>query len=905
MGRREENSFRSLLENDNKTIIIPIIQRDYAQGRNDEKAKKVRKRLLDDWISVLRNPAKRMDFNFIYGEETLYGKVPVFFPVDGQQRITSLYLLHWYLAFKTNNETLISKWNFDYKTRNSASEFFSFLKGDTAQDLFNLLNNDRTEKYKSIQNQKWYKSKWENDPTVTSCLSFLIELSDRITECEKKDPDTSKNFWNRISDAENPAIYFTYLPENNANAEIQAARTYTRMNARGKRLTDFENLKAMVDELESRQSTALNISSSFDRVYIDYLFDKNLPLIDATKKINKYGLNWFQLIYYIYNCAFHSQIGLVGYSDLIERYEDEIYQLSQGRKNDPDINEYLKMLKAVLELVCNSSGSIDISSSDLLNSPSRKTIAFVLYAYRKWEKGTDETEQLEKNKTVSLAWKEFSSLLDDLNYENWNSLLVNNIQFAGIILNILKDYKNSQDYFISNDFENNNPFGNWNILCDLNCRVLECKIMWHLIGKGVIAEAEIRAFQNKSYGRIGYLYYLCGYLRTSDTWKTGDWTLVPIPQETKNIKDYIDILSIIFEYLDSNALDFDYCLKAVYAYTSQYDSKNKRLQSSTDINTCNNEHIWKPQNLIWNDDEYNQLKNGKKVQLNHLKNMLDLLRSYTPNNKDEHIKEYYELLKNSLNTGYDDCWLRFALQYPEGGETLLNNRLTVDNNNVNLVIGEKKYDAAIHTYLMSEGYTKKDNVILGTIGSDDKWYCCGDSKQFDFSSYSAECVFSESTGFDHSTNPNYNFETYKRKVRMELSYSITAVINAFNNGKHLTFEKDSAGDIIIRNYKKGSILNGKIEIQTEELHIGLNTITGMNSNMNSWKSRIDTIVAYPDQNKNAINAYDTWLELRSGDNQSVQTTIPSKFSKGTKRKWEWREDYPIQANSKPLPNTAF
>ena len=79
----------------------------------------------------------------------------------------------------------------------------------------------------------------------------------------------------------------------------------------------------------------------------------------------------------------------------------------------------------------------------------------------------------------------------------------------------------------------------------------------------------------------------------------------------------------------------------------------------------------------------------------------------------------------------------------------------------------------------------------------------------------------------------------------------------------------------------------------------------MNSNVNSWKSRIDTIVAYPDQNKNAVNAYDTWLELRSGNNKSVQTPIPSKFSKGTKRKWEWREDYPIQANSKSLPNITF
>lgn len=117
---RREDNFQELVKN--KKIIIPIIQRDYAQGRNNTKAISVRTRLIDEWIDILKDPNLRMDFNYIYGNET----GDVFYPVDGQQRLTSLYLLHWYLAMATNNTDEIDEWQFDYKTRNSASEFFSF-----------------------------------------------------------------------------------------------------------------------------------------------------------------------------------------------------------------------------------------------------------------------------------------------------------------------------------------------------------------------------------------------------------------------------------------------------------------------------------------------------------------------------------------------------------------------------------------------------------------------------------------------------------------------------------------------------------------------------------------------------------------------------------------------------------
>ena len=194
---RREDNFQELVKN--KKIIIPIIQRDYAQGRNNTKAISVRTRLIDEWIDILKDPNLRMDFNYIYGNET----GDVFYPVDGQQRLTSLYLLHWYLAMATNNTDEIDEWQFDYKTRNSASEFFSFLRDDDKSvALFEILHSDNTEsdKQESVRNESWFKTKWENDPTVVSCLNFLCMLSGKLSSYE----DQFAVFWASLNDTSCP-----------------------------------------------------------------------------------------------------------------------------------------------------------------------------------------------------------------------------------------------------------------------------------------------------------------------------------------------------------------------------------------------------------------------------------------------------------------------------------------------------------------------------------------------------------------------------------------------------------------------------------------------------------------------------------------------------------------------------
>lgn len=74
-------------------VVIPIIQRDYAQGRNGKDY--IRKTFLKEIKNHLDNE-NPLTLDFVYGNEE-YGR---FLPLDGQQRLTTLWLLHWYVAYR-------------------------------------------------------------------------------------------------------------------------------------------------------------------------------------------------------------------------------------------------------------------------------------------------------------------------------------------------------------------------------------------------------------------------------------------------------------------------------------------------------------------------------------------------------------------------------------------------------------------------------------------------------------------------------------------------------------------------------------------------------------------------------------------------------------------------------------
>ena len=112
----KKTTFWSFLKE--KKVIIPIIQRDYAQGRADENA--LAERFVEDLKSALDGSADSLVLDFVYGSNK---DKNVFLPLDGQQRLTTLWLLHWYIAFRSSNalaeDDLKTFKNFSYETRSS------------------------------------------------------------------------------------------------------------------------------------------------------------------------------------------------------------------------------------------------------------------------------------------------------------------------------------------------------------------------------------------------------------------------------------------------------------------------------------------------------------------------------------------------------------------------------------------------------------------------------------------------------------------------------------------------------------------------------------------------------------------------------------------------------------------
>lgn len=207
-------------------VEIPLIQRDYAQGRDDRRATAIRGQFLDALGSALRGgPSVGLDF--------IYGDVDGtrFEPLDGQQRLTTLFLLHWYVAARLGILGEDHRWTkFGYATRPSARLFCERLVANPPPaDL-------RSTPYSEwLKDQSWYLYVWRHDPTISAMLVTIDDIHARFGE------DDMDRFWSRLNDDADPAIWFQMLPIEGIGSP---ADLYIKMNSRGKPLTEFEAFKA-------------------------------------------------------------------------------------------------------------------------------------------------------------------------------------------------------------------------------------------------------------------------------------------------------------------------------------------------------------------------------------------------------------------------------------------------------------------------------------------------------------------------------------------------------------------------------------------------------------------------------------------------------------------------------------
>lgn len=302
-------SFWSLLTS--KKIVIPIIQRDYAQGRIGKEY--LRERFLGQLFTALQRggeDANPLILDFVYGsveaDTTLY-------PLDGQQRLTTLWLLHWYLALcaGTLKEDKAVLQRFSYETRISSRTF--------CHKLCEINESYTPQKHgiaAFIRNQRWYYSDYEQDPTIQSMLRTLngtdikdsdeIDITDGIEEyfIKRCTEETALKLLQRLKEEEAP-IKFYLLNMKDKNMPL-TDDLYIKMNARGKPLTSFENFKADLLKYKLSDREYLipenDVSKDSFRVLMDtrwtdlfWNFQSDEYHIDEIYMsfLNRFFLNWY------------------------------------------------------------------------------------------------------------------------------------------------------------------------------------------------------------------------------------------------------------------------------------------------------------------------------------------------------------------------------------------------------------------------------------------------------------------------------------------------------------------------------------------------------------------------------------------------------------------------------------
>jgi hypothetical protein len=223
------------------SIEIPLIQRDYAQGRTDPRTSDIRERFLDVLHEALTE-GREVGLDFIYGDV----EDGTLRPLDGQQRLTTLFLLHWYLGYRAAQLSERQAWmSFSYATRPSARLFCEQLV--TAQPP-----PDESAPAAWIVDQSWYLYVWENDPTIQAMLVMIDAIHRRFADCDPR------SAWQHLIANNAPAISFQLLPIDDMGS---GEDLYIKMNSRGKPLTPFENFKA---RFESAIAWAGDKATDFD-----------------------------------------------------------------------------------------------------------------------------------------------------------------------------------------------------------------------------------------------------------------------------------------------------------------------------------------------------------------------------------------------------------------------------------------------------------------------------------------------------------------------------------------------------------------------------------------------------------------------------------------------------------------
>lgn len=289
----KKTSFWKLIKE--KSIDIPTVQRDYTYGSDDSKVQKTCNHLLETIWEALFGSKQENTLNFVYGNKS---KRDAFVPLDGQQRLTTLFLLHLYAFWNKDwsskqqekNEAERNLGKFAYATRVSTEKF--------CQNLISFKSyNDGRIISEQLTNQAFFVPSFADDPSIASMLVVLDKIQKRFR-------DNRADLWDFLAlDDCNVNFYSLDFGAFDFSDEL-----YLKMNSRGKFLTRFEVFKS---KLEYYIETSLNdkklknkIAKKIDVDWNDFIWEelgKDISKVDSS--FITLFRNIFAINYYLNDCV--------------------------------------------------------------------------------------------------------------------------------------------------------------------------------------------------------------------------------------------------------------------------------------------------------------------------------------------------------------------------------------------------------------------------------------------------------------------------------------------------------------------------------------------------------------------------------------------------------------------------
>lgn len=342
----QKKTFFELLD-EVASIRIPKVQRDYAYGREEAKVQSILDDMLTGIITAVRDDSSNV-LDFVYGGSDIHEKnnnqKGGLIPLDGQQRLTTLFLLHFYASLlddQIDQEDVNKLTKFSYETRHSAKEFCRNLVEKIRPNLLKIYKSaDRNIKDLIVDNAL-YLSIYDSDPTIKSMLNVLAKIEEKCAELDVL--SLSPSLWERLTKRRNVEFYNLSLENFGLTDDL-----FIKMNARGKKLTDFEIFKSdMIAAIKGVDEKLKDeFSKKIDTEWIDIVWgytnkdvsNGRIPLAVTNEADSRYSMlfhNIFLIEYYRRN---------PGGKESIEPNVKSVFCDEEGIKSVMDIFETLRQI---------------------------------------------------------------------------------------------------------------------------------------------------------------------------------------------------------------------------------------------------------------------------------------------------------------------------------------------------------------------------------------------------------------------------------------------------------------------------------------------------------------------------------------------------------------------------------